>query len=63
MTQLLLDTHLLLKWLNVDPLLPHEVVARVQAVGDLESDEVHRDTVDRLLVCQLQRYGATVIVI
>ena len=104
MTRLLLDTHLVLWWLNGDPRLPHPVVERVQApeaevfvsqaslwemaikvsigrlqvdlpelerqvplqgfrwlpisnahllaVGDLETDGVHRDPFDRLLVCQ-----------
>lgn len=37
--------------------------ARVLAVGDLESDDVHRKPFVPLLVCQLQRYGATEIVI
>ena len=129
MTRLLLDTHLLLWWLNDDARLPPPVVERVQApdaevfvsqaslwemaikvsigrlqvdlvalerqvpeqgfrwlpisnahllaVRDLESDGVHRDPFDRLLVCQsrvepmqllsgdsqLQRYGSTVIVV
>ena len=129
MTRLLLDTHLVLWWLNGDPRLPQPVVERVQApeaevfvsqaslwemaikvsvgrlqvdlaelerqvplqgfrwlpisnahvlaVGNLESDGVHRDPFDRLLVCQsrvepmlllsvdsqLRSYGATVIVI
>lgn len=129
MTRLLLDTHLVLWWLNDDPQLPQTVVERVQApeaevfvsqaslwemaikvsigrlqvdlpelerqvplqgfrwlpisnahalaVAELESDGVHRDPFDRLLVCQsrvepmllltvdsqLRRYGATVIVI
>ena len=128
MTRLLLDTHLVLWWLNGDPRLPQPVMERVQAehaevfvsqaslwemaikasigrlqvdlpelerqvplqgfrwlpisnahllaVGDLETDEVHRDPFDRLLVCQsrvepmllltvdtqLRSYGATVIV-
>ena len=31
MTRLLLDTHLVLWWLNGDPRLPHPVVERVQA--------------------------------
>ena len=128
MTRLLLDTHLVLWWLNGDPRLPQPVVERVQApeaevfvsqaslwemaikasigrlqvdlqelerqvplqgfrwlpisnahllaVGDLETDGVHRDLFDRLLVCQsrvepmllltvdtqLRSYGATVIV-
>jgi PIN domain nuclease of toxin-antitoxin system len=79
MTRLLLDTHLLLWWLNDDARLPPPVVERVQApdaevfvsqvpeqgfrwlpisnahllaVRDLESDGVHRDPFDRLLVCQ-----------
>ncbi len=129
MTRLLLDTHLVLWWLNGDPRLPQPVVERVQApeaevfvsqaslwemaikvsvgrlqvdlaelerqvplqgfrwlpisnahvlaVGNLESDGVHRDPFGRLLVCQsrvepmlllsvdsqLRSYGATVIVI
>ena len=129
MTRLLLDTHLLLWWLNGDPHLPQPVVERVQApeaevfvsqaslwemaikvsigrllvdlpelerqvplqgfrwlpisnahvlaVADLETDGVHRDPFDRLLVCQsrvepmllltvdsqLRSYGTTVIVI
>ncbi len=129
MTRLLLDTHLVLWWLNGDPRLPQPVVERVQApeaevfvsqaslwemaikvsvgrlqvdlaelerqvplqgfrwlpisnahvlaVGNLESDGVHRDPFDRLLVgqsrvepmlllsvdSQLRSYGATVIVI
>ena len=129
MTRLLLDTHLVLWWLNGDPRLPQPVVERVQApeaevfvsqaslwemaikvsigrlqvdlpelerqvplqgfrwlpisnahllgVGDLETDGVHRDPFDRLLVCQsrvepmllltvdsqLRSYGATVIVL
>jgi PIN domain nuclease of toxin-antitoxin system len=128
-TRLLLDTHLVLWWLNGDPHLPLPVVERVQApeaevfvsqvslwemaikasigrlqvdlpelerqvslqgfrwlpisnahllaVGDLETDGVHRDPFDRLLVCQsrvepmllltvdsqLRSYGTTVIVI
>lgn len=128
MTRLLLDTHLVLGWLNGDPRLPQPVMERVQAeqvevfvsqaslwemaikasigrlqvdlpelerqvplqgfrwlpisnahllaVGDLETDGVHRDPFDRLLVCQsrmepmllltvdtqLRSYGATVIV-
>jgi PIN domain nuclease of toxin-antitoxin system len=128
-TRLLLDTHLVLWWLNGDPHLPLPVVERVQApeaevfvsqvslwemaikasigrlqvdlpelerqvslqgfrwlpisnahllaVGDLETDGVHRDPFDRLLVCQsrvepmllltvdsqLRNYGATVIVL
>jgi len=128
-TRLLLDTHLVLWWLNGDPRLPQAVVERVQApeaevfvsqaslwemaikvsigrlqvdlpelerqvplqgfrwlpirnahalaVGELESDGVHRDPFDRLLVCQsrvepmlllstdsqLRSYGATVIVL
>jgi PIN domain nuclease of toxin-antitoxin system len=51
--------------------------AHLLAVRDLESDGVHRDPFDRLLVCQsrvepmlllsgdsqLQRYGSTVIVV
>ena len=104
MTRLLLDTHLVLWWLNGDPRLPQPVVERVQApeaevfvsqaslwemaikvsigrlhvdlpelerqvplqgfrwlpisnahllaVGNLETDGVHRDPFDRLLVCQ-----------
>ena len=129
MTRLLLDTHLVLWWLNGDPRLPQPVVERVQApeaevfvsqaslwemaikvsvgrlqvdlaelerqvplqgfrwlpisnahvlaVGNLESDGVHRDPFGRLLVgqsrvepmlllsvdSQLRSYGATVIVI
>ena len=129
MTRLLLDTHLVLWWLNGDPRLPQAVVERVQApeaevfvsqaslwemaikvsigrllvdlpelerqvplqgfrwlpisnahvlaVADLETDGVHRDPFDRLLVCQsrvepmllltmdsqLRSYGTTVIVI
>jgi PIN domain nuclease of toxin-antitoxin system len=128
-TRLLLDTHLVLWWLNGDPQLPQAVLERVQApeaevfvsqaslwemaikvstgrlqvdlpelerqlplqgfrwlpisnahllaVAELESDGVHRDPFDRLLVCQsrvepmllltvdsqLRSYGATVIVI
>ena len=128
MTRLLLDTHLVLWWLNGDPRLPQPVMERVQAeqaevfvsqaslwemaikasigrlqvdlpelerqvplqgfrwlpisnahllaVADLETDGVHRDPFDRLLVCQsrvepmllltldtqLRSYGATVIV-
>jgi PIN domain nuclease of toxin-antitoxin system len=128
LTRLLLDTHLVLWWLNGDPRLPQPVMERVQAeqaevfvsqaslwemaikasigrlqvdlpelerqvplqgfrwlpisnahllaVGDLETDGVHRDPFDRLLVCQsrmepmllltvdtqLRSYGATVIV-
>jgi PIN domain nuclease of toxin-antitoxin system len=128
-SRLLLDTHLVLWWLNGDPRLPQPVVERVQAqeaevfvsqaslwemaikvsigrlqvdlpelerqvplqgfrwlpirtthllaVAELESDGDHRDLFDRLLVCQsrtepmllltadrqLQRYGATVIVL
>jgi len=128
LTRLLLDTHLVLWWLNGDPRLPQPVIERVQApaaevfvsqaslwemaikasigrlqvdlqelerqvplqgfrwlpisnahllaVGDLETDGVHRDPFDRLLVCQsrmepmllltvdtqLRSYGATVIV-
>ena len=127
MTRLLLDTHLVLWWLNGDPRLPQPVMERVQAeqaevfvsqaslwemaikasigrlqvdlpelerqvplqgfrwlpisnahllaVADLETDGVHRDPFDRLLVCQsrvepmllltvdtqLRSYGATVI--
>jgi PIN domain nuclease of toxin-antitoxin system len=127
LTRLLLDTHLVLWWLNGDPRLPQPVMERVQAeqaevfvsqaslwemaikasigrlqvdlpelerqvplqgfrwlpisnahllaVGDLETDGVHRDPFDRLLVCQsrvepmllltvdtqLRSYGATVI--
>lgn len=129
MTRLLLDTHVVLWWLNGDPQLPQMVVERVQApeaevfvsqaslwemaikvsigrlqvdlqelerqvplqgfrwlpisnahllaVGNLESDGVHQDPFDRLLVCQsrvepmllltvdsqLGSYGATVIVL
>ena len=129
MTRLLLDTHVVLWWLNGDPQLPQTVAERVQApeaevfvsqaslwemaikvsigrlqvdlqelerqvplqgfrwlpisnahllaVGNLESDGVHRDPFDRLLVCQsrvepmllltvdsqLGSYGATVIVL
>ena len=128
MTRLLLDTHLVLWWLNGDARLPQPVVERVQApeaevfvsqaslwelaiqvsigrlqvdlpelerqvplqgfrwlpisnvhmlaVADLETDGVHRDPFDRLLVCQsrvepmllltgdsqLRSYGATVVV-
>ena len=106
MTRLLLDTHLVIWWLNADQRLPKEVVQRVQAPGaevfvsqaslwemaikvsigrlqvdlpelerqvslqgfrwlpirnehllavaQLESDGVHRDPFDRLLVCQSQ---------
>jgi PIN domain nuclease of toxin-antitoxin system len=127
-TRLLLDTHLVLWWLNGDARLPQPVVERVQApeaevfvsqaslwelaiqvsigrlqvdlpelerqvplqgfrwlpisnvhmlaVADLETDGVHRDPFDRLLVCQsrvepmllltgdsqLRSYGATVVV-
>ena len=129
MTRLLLDTHLLLWWLNGDGRLPQAVIERVQApeaevfisqaslwemaikvsigrlqvdlqelerqvplqgfrwlpisnvhllaVADLESDGVHRDPFDRLLVCQsrvepmllltadsqLKHYGFTVLVL
>ena len=129
MTRLLLDTHLVLWWLNGDARLPQPVLKRVQApeaevfvsqaslwemaikvsigrlqvdlpelerqvplqgfrwlpisnahvlaVADLETDGVHRDPFDRLLVCQsrvepmllltvdsqLRSYGATVIVL
>ena len=129
MTRLLLDTHLVLWWLNGDARLPQPVLKRVQApeaevfvsqaslwemaikvsigrlqvdlpelerqvplqgfrwlpisnahvlaVADLETDGVHRDPFDRLLVCQsrlepmllltvdsqLRSYGTTVIVI
>ena len=129
MTRLLLDTHLLLWWLNGDARLPQAVIERVQApeaevfisqaslwelaikvsigrlqvdlsklerqvplqgfrwlrisnvhllaVADLESDGVHRDPFDRLLVCQsrvepmllltadsqLKHYGSTVLVL
>ncbi len=129
MTRLLLDTHLVLWWLNGDPRLPQTVVERVQApeaevfmsqaslweiaikvsfgllqvdlpelerqvplqgfrwlpisnahvlaVAELETDGLHRDPFDRLLVCQsrvepmllltvdrqLGSYGATVIVL
>ncbi|MFN5117266.1 MAG: type II toxin-antitoxin system VapC family toxin [Cyanobacteriota bacterium] len=129
MSRLLLDTHLVLWWLNGDERLPQTVVERVQepeaevfvsqaslwemalkvsigrlqvdlpelerqlplqgfrwlpirnahllAVGELESDGVHRDPFDRLLVCQsrvepmllltvdsqLGSYGTTVIVL
>ena len=129
MTRLLLDTHLVLWWLNGDPRLPQPVLKRVQApeaevfvsqaslwemaikvsigrlqvdlpelerqvplqgfrwlpisnahvlaVADLETDGVHRDPFDRLLVCQsrvepmllltvdsqLRSYGATVILL
>jgi len=128
-TRLLLDTHLVLWWLNGDPRLPHPVVERVRApqaevfvsqaslwemaikvsigrlqvdlpelerqvplqgfrwlpisnahllaVADLETEGVHRDPFDRLLLCQsrvepmllltvdsqLRSYGATVIVL
>jgi PIN domain nuclease of toxin-antitoxin system len=128
-SRLLLDTHLVLWWLNGDERLPQTVVERVQepeaevfvsqaslwemalkvsigrlqvdlpelerqlplqgfrwlpirnahllAVGELESDGVHRDPFDRLLVCQsrvepmllltvdsqLGSYGTTVIVL
>ncbi len=128
MTRLLLDTHLVLWWLNGDARLPQPLVERVQApeaevfvsqaslwelaiqvsigrlqvdlpelerqvplqgfrwlpisnvhmlaVADLETDGVHRDPFDRLLVCQsrvepmllltgdsqLRSYGATVVV-
>ena len=75
MTRLLLDTHLVLWWLNDDPRLPRTAPKRLQTPGaELESDGVHRD---RLLICQsrvepmqlltvdsqLRRYGATVIVL
>jgi PIN domain nuclease of toxin-antitoxin system len=129
MTRLLLDTRLVLWWLNGNPQLPQAVVERVQApetevfvsqaslwemaikvsigrlqldlpelerqvplqgfrwlpisnahllaVAGLETDGVHRDPFDRLLVCQsrvepmllltvdsqLRSYGTTVIVI
>ena len=129
MTRLLLDTHLVLWWLNGDARLPQPVLERVQApeaevfvsqaslwemaikvstgrlqvdlpelerqlplqgfrwlpisnahllaVAELESDGVHRDPFDRLLVCQsrvepmllltvdsqLRSFGSTVIVI
>ena len=129
MTRLLLDTHLVLWWLNGDPRLPQPVVERVRApeaevfvsqaslwemaikvsigrlqvdlpelerqvplqgfrwlpisnahllaVADLETEGVHRDPFDRLLLCQsrvepmllltvdsqLRSYGATVIVL
>ena len=129
MTRLLLDTHLVLWWLNGDARLPQTVVERVQApeaevfvsqaslwemaikvsigrlqvdlpelerlvplqgfrwlpisnahllaAADLESDGVHRDPFDRLLVgqsrvepmlllsvdSQLRSYGSTVIVL
>jgi len=129
LTRLLLNTHLVLWWLNDDPHLPEAVVERLQAPGaevfvsqaslwematkvsigrlkvdlpelerqvplqgfrwlqvsnthllavaELESDGVHREPFDRLLVCQsrvepmllltvdrqLGRYGATVIVL
>ena len=129
MTRLLLDTHLVLWWLNGDPRLPQPLVERVQApqaevfvsqaslwemaiklsigrlqvdlpelerqvplqgfrwlpisnahvlaVAELETDGVHRDPFDRLLLCQsrvepmllltvdsqLRSYGTTVIVI
>ena len=129
MTRLLLDTHLVLWWLNGDARLPQPVLKRVQApeaevfvsqaslwemaikvsigrlqvdlpelerqvplqgfrwlpisnahvlaVADLETDGVHRDPFDRLLVCQsrvepmllltvdsqLRSYGATVIML
>ena len=128
MTLLLLDTHLILWWLNGDPRLPQPLMEMVQAeqaevfvsqaslwemaikasigrlqvdlpelerqvplqgfrwlpisnahmlaVGDLETDGVHRDPFARLLVCQsrvepmllltvdtqLRSYGATVVV-
>jgi len=128
-TRLLLDTHLLLWWLNGDARLPQAVIERVQApeaevfisqaslwemaikvsigrlqvdlprlegqvslqrfswlpisnihllaVADLESDGVHRDLFDRLLVCQsrvepmllltadnqLRHYGTTVLIL
>jgi PIN domain nuclease of toxin-antitoxin system len=128
-TRLLLDTRLVLWWLNGDARLPQPVLERVQApeaevfvsqaslwemaikvsigrlqvdlpelerqvplqgfrwlsisnahllaVGELETDGVHRDPFDRLLVCQsrvepmllltadsqLRSYGATVIVL
>ncbi len=128
MTRLLLDTHLVLWWLNGDARLPQPLVERVQApeaevfvsqaslwelaiqvsigrlqvdlpelerqvplqgfrwlpisnvhmlaVADLETDGVHRDPFDRLLVCQsrvepmllltgdsqLRSYGAAVVV-
>ena len=129
MTRLLLDTRLVLWWLNGDPQLPQAVVERVQApeaevfvsqaslwemaikvsigrlqldlpelerqvplqgfrwlpisnahvlaVAGLETDGVHRDPFDRLLVCQsrvepmllltvdgqLRSYGTTVVVL
>jgi len=128
-TRLLLDTHLLLWWLNGDARLHQAVIERVQApqaeifisqaslwemaikvsigrlqvdlqelerqvplqgfrwlpisnvhllaVADLESDGVHRDPFDRLLVCQsrvepmllltaddqMRHYGTTVLVL
>ena len=69
MTRLLLDTHLLLRWLPLRN-------AHLLAVAELESGGDHRDPFDRLLVCQsrvepmlllttdrqLERYGSTVIV-
>ena len=95
MTRLLLDTRLVLWWLNGDPQLLQVDLpelerqvplqgfrwlpisnAHLLAVADLETDGVHRDPFDRLLVCQsqvepmllltvdsqLRSYGATVIV-
>ena len=113
MTRLLLDTHLVLWWLNGDPRLPQAVVERVQApeaevfvsqaslwemaikvsigrlqvdlpelerqvplqgfrwlpisnahllaVGDLETDGVHRDPFDRLLVAQALVHGLVLV--
>ena len=50
MTRLLLDTHLVLWWLNGDPRLPQPVVERVQAP---EAEMfVSQVPFDRLLVCQ-----------
>jgi hypothetical protein len=50
-TRLLLDTHLVLWWLNDDPRLPAAAVERLLRLLRL--------TVD----CQLRRYGATVFVL
>ena len=61
MTRLLLDTHLVLWWLNGDPRLSQTVVERVQApeAEVFVSQVMLQLTVDR----QLGSYGATVIVL